>query len=203
MIHGRHMSSAMSIAVLWLAMGLSAPAQQTAPKLPDEFAAMVVSKEPGAATKLSIQVIHWLADDERAKVLGVLKAEGAGLEKALSELPTVGYIWTGGSIGYSVKYAARTTEADGRETIVLATADPFGRFESSVKADAAAGKPRQFSVLELHMSRKDKGDGRISVTGPVSINQEKNTLTIEDYDRTPISLTAVAPVPKPYWTTAK
>src|SRR5215470_18080915 len=43
------------------------------------------------------------------------------LNTAIGKAPTVGYIWTNETVGYSVKYAQRLALPDGTERIILAT----------------------------------------------------------------------------------
>src|SRR5262245_21042481 len=43
------------------------------------------------------------------------------LNTAIGKAPTVGYIWTSETVGYSIKYAHRIASPDGSERIVLAT----------------------------------------------------------------------------------
>ena len=51
------------------------------------------------------------------------------MESALQDLQTVGFIWTGGSLGYALKYAHRTEDEDGGERIVLVTDRPLGQWD--------------------------------------------------------------------------
>jgi len=107
---------------------------------------------------------------------------------ALGNATTVGYVWTGEIVGYSIKYAYRTTTADGRERILLAVDRRLGT------ADAAAWKltgntpatDYKYSVIELRLDDKG-GEGKASLDAKITVDAQAKTLALEGYDAaTPI-----------------
>ena len=76
--------------------------------------------------ELRINVLRWSEEADREAVLSVIEpaleagagdeGDGESVSDALQELQTVGFIWTGGSLGYALKYAHRTEDADGAST---------------------------------------------------------------------------------------
>ena len=86
----------------------------------------------GAPDPLKIDLLRWSTDAERAQVFSALSEKGEKeFLSVLSKQPTLGYIWTSESAGYSIRYAYQTTMPDGNERIIIATDKPFGVMESS------------------------------------------------------------------------
>ena len=69
-----------------------------------------------------------MGDAEIEKLVAAFKEKGeAEWPAALQAMPTVGYLWTSGeSLGYSLRYAQRSTLPDGGERIVAVTDRPLG-----------------------------------------------------------------------------
>ena len=196
-------SSAVALTVFLAA----SPQAQTDTKqiVPDEYTGTTTHMTPGAGTKLSIQVLRWSSDSDREGVVSVVnsKAEDGQTDagKALADLPTVGYVWLDGPLGYALKYAHRATLSDGGERIVVLTYPPLGSWEyppwKGNGQNPATSRP--FSVVELHINRKGTGSGRMSLTTPVTVDEDTNTLGLANFETTPASLIDVRRQPKPSW----
>ena len=113
----------------------------------------------------------------------------ARLGTAVKAAPTVGYIWSEGPTGYSIKYAWHTAPATGPERIVLAIERRLGVHSTSwpQPTDAAAAEA-EFTVIELRLDRKGVGEAKTSLSSPVVVDTAANTLALDRYDTAPILL---------------
>src|SRR2546428_11156333 len=81
----------------------------------------------GAPDPLKIDLLRWSSAAEREQVFNALSEKGEKeFLSVLSKQPTLGYIWTSESAGYSVRYAYETTTPDGGERVIVATDKPLG-----------------------------------------------------------------------------
>jgi hypothetical protein len=99
------------------------------------------------------------------------------LAAALQAAESVGYVWTSESTGYSLRYAYRIAQPDGRERIILATDRRLGEWEG-------------FSIIELRLDAKHEGEGKVS-NGKLGIDAAVNTIAIENYAALPITMKSV------------
>jgi hypothetical protein len=103
----------------------------------------------------------------------------ARLSAAIKAAPTLGYIWTDGVTGYSIKYAWRSPATEDNERIVLVTE----RRLNSHAPDWAAGPApadADFTVIEMHLDAHGAGEGKTSLTTSVAIDTAANTLALDD-----------------------
>jgi hypothetical protein len=113
----------------------------------------------------------------------------AALTAALGKAPTVGYLWTNETVGYSIKYAYRTTLPDGGERIVLMTDRRLGGGTAQWKL-TAPGTPTnyEFTLIEVRMDSKGQGEGKTSLTSKVVFDNAARTPALENYAATPVIL---------------
>jgi hypothetical protein len=116
----------------------------------------------------------------------------AALTAAIGKAPTIGYVWTNGITGYSIKYAYRASLPDGGERIILATDRRLGAYSPAwtpvtatpsgpeVSATAAA-TDYDFTLVEMHMNAKGSGEGKTSLTAKVIVDGDAKTLALDDY----------------------
>jgi hypothetical protein len=119
---------------------------------------------------------------------GATAATPAGtLLAALQNAPIAGYLWTSEIAGYSIRYAYRLPMPNGGQRIILATDRRLGATNSSWKP-AAALTPNdyEFSLVELRLNAK--GEGKISLIGKISIDENSKTISLEGYDAQPVFL---------------
>jgi hypothetical protein len=116
----------------------------------------------------------------------------SSLAATLQKAPSVGMIWTSETVGYSVRYAYRLKQPDGSERIILATDRRLGAFNNLWKPVGAAqpsGYP--FSVIELRVSPTGTGEGKASLVGPINVDNDAKTISLENYASSPVVLKAV------------
>lgn len=177
-------------------------AAQNMPR-PDTFTGKTANMSP-AGLPIKIDVLEWLDDAGRADVLAALESDAVA--ERLKELPTVGYLWVDGSpVGYSLKYAHRSTRDDGLEVVTVVTSQPLGtygreawRVEGATEGD---GSQRPYSVVELDLEDgAASGTGRLSLAANVTFDHEGSRITLDGAVDEPL-LVDVAKQPPPYWAT--
>jgi hypothetical protein len=148
-----------------------------------------------------MEILKWSDAAGREAVVGALGAENE-LAKALDKLPSVGAVWQSGSaVGHSIKYAHRTTDADGTQHIVLVTSKPLDAFSFKpwTLTSGTAATKLPYAVIELKLDAKGNGTGTSSLAAEVAIDTAANTVTLKTTSGTPTLLTGVKLLPKPYW----
>jgi hypothetical protein len=166
-----------------------------------------------AAGALTITLSRWSTDAERAPLLAALaapppapataggRAGGRGrggeappppspltrLSAAIKAAPTVGYIWTDGVTGYSIKYAWRSAATEKIERIVLVTERRLNSHAPDLAPASAAGDA-YFTVIEMRLDAHGVGEGKTSLSTNVAIDAAANTLALDGYASAPAQL---------------
>jgi hypothetical protein len=86
-----------------------------------------------------------------------------------------------------VRYAVKLAGQDGGERIILITDRRLGAWNDLWKP-AGAATNYEFSVVELHLNSKGEGEGKISLTGKVTVDSAAKTLGLENYGSLPVVL---------------
>jgi len=123
----------------------------------------------------------------------------------LSKQPTLGYIWTSESAGYSVRYAYQTTTPDGAERVIVATDKPLGSWNPQIwkATGTATANPYEFTVIELRFNRRrGTGEGKSSLFAKVTADKAGKTVALENYTAAKAVLKDVKAPPKPAAATA-
>lgn len=197
-----------AIGMAVLLAGSAAVAQTTAKRrAPTEYTGVTTNLTPGSGSTLSIRILNWSPDDDRKRVLGVLGTAGTGdkapqdLAKQLADVQSVGQIWSDGAIGYSLKYAHRESLPDGGERIVVVTDRPLGWLDrpGPWKAQGQDAQVYPFTIVELHLNKAGKGEGKMSLAATFTTNPNDQTVSLETYASAPVMLKNVERKPKPYW----
>jgi hypothetical protein len=178
--------------------GASAQTETKRPE-PEGYAGTTANMTSGAGNKIEIQVFRWSSETDRERALLSLSAEKnpEELTKAIAGLPTVGRIWGAGPLGYTLKYAHRVAQADGSERVVVMTDRPLGSLEHPAWKAAGATEPaKPYTVIELHLNSKGRGDGKTSLTTPVTVDEQTKTIGLANYDTASALLTDVQRQPK-------
>jgi hypothetical protein len=191
-----HAVIAVAVMGQWSPLAAAQEGKRTAP---DEFTATTANLASGAGTKVTIQVLRWLSEADRTKAAAVLSANGDQHEKELAQLPTCGYIWTQGPIGYALKYAHRISERSGGERIVLVTDRPLGSLDFPEWKDSSGNsvRPRASTVVELRLSPNGSGSGRISFAGLTVYDEGTKAVGISASDNIQATLSDVRHRPNP------
>jgi hypothetical protein len=121
----------------------------------------------------------------------------ASLAAALSNAPTVGYLWSSEVAGYSLRYAVRLADTGGGTRIMLITDRRLGATNDLWKpAGPDAVTNYDFSIIELHLNSKGEGEGKTSLTGKVVVASANDgspakTFALENYSALPVVLANV------------
>ncbi len=107
---------------------------------------------------------------------------------AINAAPTLGYIWTDGVTGYSIKYAWRSPAAEDQERIVLVTERRLDSHAPDWAPRSGASADADFTVIELRIDRQGVGEGKTSLTTGVAIDTAAHTLALDDYAAAPALL---------------
>jgi hypothetical protein len=169
-------------------------AQATAPPQMESFTGTTVNLHPGAGIRLQINVFKWATETERDALLSVLTDKSAsGLGAALEKAPTIGYIWDGGHLGYSLRYAHRVAQPDGGERIILLTDRPLGSWgrEAWKPSGQAPAGPYSFTLVELRLTKDGQGHGKMSLAARITADTDAKTVTLENYAAAPVLIDGV------------
>jgi len=202
--------AAISALVLVLGVaGRSSPGDASALSL---RATVTNAQTPGA---LTITLSRWSTETERAPLLTALAApppapaassstagrgRGRGgapppppsplakLSAAIKAAPTLGYIWTDGVTGYSIKYAWRSAGTGETERIVLVTERRLDSHAPDWAPASDAAGDADFTLIEMRLDGHGTGEGKTSLSTKVTIDTAANTLALDGYAATPALL---------------
>src|SRR5689334_22260932 len=110
--------------VLVVGLLLAGAVAQAQVKGPIERYTATTTNVVGSGEPITIELLKWSTDADRDKLLSVLAWYGD--KEVAGSQPTVGYLWTSASAGYSIRYAYKSTAADGSQRIVLLTDRKLG-----------------------------------------------------------------------------
>jgi hypothetical protein len=183
------------------APGVKEPVEtaQTAPPQTslDRFTAITTAMTPKEVT-LRFDLLRWSDAAGRADVIAALGESDP--TAALLKLPTLGHIWLSSSpVGFSVKYAHRSTTADGGERIAFVTEKRLDHysFKKWAPAPPFAAKETGYGVVELYLDPHGEGTGTFSLVADVKVDEESAQVSLAD--GAPRLLTNAKAEPKPYW----
>lgn len=165
----------------------SQPAGATAS--PEKYSATSANLNPGGGEPVSIRISRWSTDAEREKLVGLFATKGnPGMVEALADAPTIGYIWTSETVGYSIRYAHKSTMPDGTERIVVATDRGLGYWSREFWKSSVTGLPDYpFTVIELRLKR-GVGDGKFTLAAKAVVEADTKTIGLENYAAAPVLL---------------
>ncbi len=110
------------------------------------------------------------------------------LTNAIKAAPTVGFIWSEGPTGYSIKYAWRLALPEGGERIVLATDRRLGANTAGWPAGSGPAAAAEFTVIEMRLGVKGTGEAKASISAPVVVDAVAKTLALDGYAAAPALL---------------
>ena len=179
--------------ILTLSLFLAGGAMTAAPKPIESFRAFAVGLGTGKAGIIDIDIYRWSTDEEREALLTTLVEFGPDkLLDALEKIrPPVGYIRTPTSLSYDLYYARDNPAPDGGRRIVLAT---NRRVSFREAANNTRSMQYQFTLIEIHLDKDGKGEGKLVPAAKVSWDKETKRIEIENYNALPVDLTTVTTV---------
>jgi hypothetical protein len=182
------------LAALFLSAGTASAQTRPEPgnKPIEIFKAFAVQMQAGRGAAVEIAITRWSTDEERQRLLDVLKESGQQAMIAdLQKMPQVGYIKTANSMGVGLFYARSNELPDGSRQIVIGTDRTIG-----LSANAPTLSQYDATVIEMHFPKgKTKGEGKIVLAGKASVGKD-GKVQISNYSGYPVWLkdvTASAP----------
>jgi hypothetical protein len=161
----------------------------------DRFTATTTSMTP-SDVELRIDVLEWSDPASRAAVVAALDEPDA--TRALSELPTLGYVWRSHSaVGSAVKYAHRVVTAEGdRITFVTARRIDATEFRPWTANPESRTAEHDYTVIELYLD-DDGGVGTLSLAAEIQLDRQNALVSLAD--GAPRLLAGAKEEPKPHW----
>jgi hypothetical protein len=142
-----------------------------------------------ASATVGIVIDRWSTEAERQRLTTVLVEQGPEkLLGVLRELPRVGAIHTPGGVGFDVRYAWRTVNADGSSRVVLLTDRPIQFWE---RWNMTRSVDYPFTLVELHLRPDGTGEGKLSLATKVTYDRATKTIMLERYSDQPVLLQKV------------
>ena len=169
---------------------LAAAAAIGADKPIERFRAFAASLGTGKSAVVEMYINRWSTDQEREALLSALQESGQNklLDVLTSVRPPVGNIRIAGKRGWDLYYARNNVLPDGSRHIVMATNRSVAWGEVS---QGTRSMQYQFTVVELHIDKDGKGEGKIVPAARVLWDKEKKTIEIENYGALPVDLIQV------------
>ena len=178
--------------VLALGLLLAGAAAQAQVRGPIERYTATTSNVVSPGEPVTIELLKWSTDADRDRLLSVLAWYGD--KEVAGSMPTVGYLWTSASAGYSIRYAYKVAAADGSQRIILLTDRKLGAWSPDAWKPLAPGTPddRPFSVIELRVNRAGQGEGKTSLTTKAVLDPASKSIALDNYGAQPVILKGVA-----------
>jgi len=190
------LQSVAALATLGLALALgfvATPLPAEEDELPLQFDAVAVNMSnvgPRGQIRLQIRVNRWSTDEERAKLMEALKAQGRGgrdLANTLFGKESVGSIRESQSLAYDLRYSRSIPTESGRQ-IILAT-DRRIAFAEAWRASRTMDY--NVSLIVLEVDAEGRGEGQIMLGAEFGWDEDKNQVEITHFASQPIRLNNV------------
>jgi hypothetical protein len=184
------------LAIAFAAFGLVAVRAETAAdnKLAARFSATTTgvdigTGEAGKSDTLKVDLLRWSTDAEREQLLSAFMKGEKDFVDALAKQPSAGYVWTSGSVGFTLRYAYRLPLEGGGDRVILAAERRLNSGGPTVwtAAPGPAAHDYPFTLIELRIA-KGVGEGRMSLAGAVGVDAEAKTVALDGYASAPVLL---------------
>jgi hypothetical protein len=179
--------------LLVMALLLAGAVAQAQVKGPIETYSATTANVASPGEPVKIEILKWSADADRDKLLSIIAWYSD--KEVAAAMPTVGYLWTSASAGYSIRYAYKVPPAtDGSQRIILVTDRKLGAWSPDVwkPVAAATADDRPFSVIELRVNRAGQGEGKTSLTTKAVVDPASKSIALDNYAAQPVILKGVA-----------
>jgi hypothetical protein len=163
----------------------------------DGFTGTLANVAGTTATTVTVDLLRWSTDAERDRLTGLFAKGETEVPAALRGMESVGYLWTGESVGYPVRYAYRQTLPDGTERIIFLTDRPLGTYSGTPWTAAAPAQTQRypFAAVEIRLPKGRAGEGKLSLAAKIAVDAEAKTIALENYAAAPVGLRNVRRVP--------
>jgi len=177
--------AAAMMAALVLSAGLSGQTSGS----PERYSATAINTNNGTMNNIDITIDRWSTEPERDKLITTLREKGADkLLDVLMEMRPTGHFGAPGSLSWDLRFARKVSMPDGGDRIVLATDRRISFWEES-RQTRSLDYP--FTIIELRLNAEGEGEGKMSLATKVILDEERNTVTLENYQLQRVLLTNV------------
>jgi len=154
------------------------------------YRAFAASLERGRSGTVEMYINRWSTDQERDALLTTLQESGQDkLLDALTRIrPPVGNMRIAGRLGWDLYFARNNVQPDGSHHIIMATNRSVAWGEI---ANGTRSTQYQFTLVELHLDKDGKGEGKVVPAARVLWDKEKKKIEIENYNALPVDLIQV------------
>jgi len=182
--------SAKTILVVMLVSLVTLPAiAKDKNKVKERYTSIAVamgSAAPGTNLRVTIGIEGWTTPEDRTMLLDTLVQKGpAELKSALFKQDQVGFIKVGNSLGYPIRYAWQV-EDGGKRHIVLGTERAVSGLE---RMGATRSQDYDIALITMTISEDGTGEGSFAPAVELSVDAEKNALSVKTYSSEPMRLT--------------
>jgi hypothetical protein len=183
MLNSRTALAVWTVAVLALPTGTTAQ-QASATSERFSFTSPELKAAPGGsdASRLTIVVRRWSADEERDRVVAAAAETPARAQLELRQMNEAGHIEWPGALRYTLRYAHRVARPDGGFDVILATDTPVWMWWDSAQAAQSVKHP--YTVIQLRLNKEGHGEGRLSLSGRITGDKQARTIAVEDFATT-------------------
>ena len=138
-------------------------------------------------TWVHITIERWSTDEERDKLRDALIEKGpdALMEAVKNVKPRVGFISTGSSLGWDIRYSREHVLPTGARRVVIATDRPMRIWEV---ANGARSADYDFTLAEIHITPDGQGEGKLVPMAKIRYNKDQRAIEIENYSSEPVRL---------------
>jgi hypothetical protein len=150
----------------------------------ETFNGVAIHMASGKSGAVTINVTRWSTDEERQRLLDILRESGQRAMIAdLQTLPQVGSIRLPNTMGVGLFYARSNTLPDGTRQVVLGTARAIG-----MAANAPQRSRYDATVIEIHFPPGGgNGEGKIVLAGRVNVGKD-GQVQISNWQGEPVRL---------------
>ena len=128
---------------------------------------------------------RWSTEQERQALVQAFDEKGPnGLLSALRETERLGTLRKSIARSWDLHYAIQVPTADGGRRIIVGT-DRYVDFWEANREEKAS---YPFTLIELHLDKEGKGDGRISLATKISRSKDGKHFELEHYFSEPLRL---------------
>lgn len=133
--------------------------------------------EAGNTERLTMSIERWTTDEERDRLLVLLKEKGNDAMLDDLQKRQVGWVWTTGNVRYPLSFAYSEETPEGR-IITLATERPF-TFEELIHGPL---KARQYMMgyVEFILDESGRGQGLLIEAAKIRLN-DKEQVEVETF----------------------
>ena len=142
---------------------------------------------PAGLTQFTIRIDQYTSDEETLRLLHVLAEEGVRkLEDELIKAQR-GRFQLQSELGHDIGVARSFQLDDGGRLVRIVAARALFLFETF---EATRSRDYPFGVIELHLDKEGKGDGRVIAAARISFNND-NQLEVESFGLEPYRILSV------------